>query len=218
MTWFCKKKEKRKKVQLLDLKTVIVKHSEVKPHTEDLISVPFVICIDYKSNQSCIVLSSMSTQQLMTLPGIILFKCYFQFKSTCWIILDFPGMTMVCCPRRAGLLWRGRDAVSREYLGYHQVFCVNSKDAGFYLEVCLLCFSRHNQGLAPTWKEGRFRIWTCPSCSLLEQACIGLQVSIVTYRDIWGASWWTVGSLKQNMLGYLHQGNSVNIWPLTGTQ
>lgn len=83
MTWFCKKKEKRKKVQLLDLKTVIVKHSEVKPHTEDLISVPFVICIDYKSNQSCIVLSSMSTQQLMTLPGIILFKCYFQFKSAC---------------------------------------------------------------------------------------------------------------------------------------
>lgn len=44
----------------------------------------------------------MSTQQLMTLPWIILFKCYFQFKSACWIILDFSGMTMVHCPPEGG--------------------------------------------------------------------------------------------------------------------
>lgn len=67
-------------VQLFYLKIVIVKHLKVKSNTEDLIAMSFVICIDYKSNQSCIVLSSMSTQQLMTLPRIILFKCYFQFK------------------------------------------------------------------------------------------------------------------------------------------
>lgn len=57
---------------------------------------PFVICIDYKGNQSRIVISSMSTQQWMTLPGLILSKCYFQFTSACSISLV---KTMVYCPR-----------------------------------------------------------------------------------------------------------------------
>lgn len=163
-----------------------------------LISMPFVICIDYKSNQSCIVLSSMSTQQLMTLPGIILFKCYFQFKSTCWIILDFAGRTMVCCPRRAGLPWRWRDAVeagSTCSTTRHSTWMRRRQASP---EVCVSCFSRHNQGLAPTQKEGRFRIWM-PPCSLLKLACIVLQDSIVTHWNILGASHWIVGSQKQNM-------------------
>lgn len=105
-----------------------------------LISMPFVICIDYKSNQSCIVLSSMSTQQLMTLPGIILFKCYFQFKSACWIILDFAGRTMVCCPRRAGLPWRWRDAAEAGSTcgRYCQAFHMSEEEAGISWSLCFL--------------------------------------------------------------------------------
>lgn len=69
---------------------------------------------------------------------------------------------------------------SRELLGYHQVFHMNDEEAGIY-RVCIFCFSRHNQGLAATPKEGRFRILTGPSYSLLKLACIGLQDSIATY-------------------------------------
>lgn len=109
-----------------------------------LISMPFVICIDYKSNQSCIVLSSMSTQQLMTLPGIILFKCYFQFQSACWIILDFTGRTMVCCPRRACLLWRWRDAVEAGSTCSTTRCSTWMRRRQASTEVCVSCFFRHN--------------------------------------------------------------------------
>ena len=170
-----------------------------------LISMPFVICIDYKSNQSCIVLSSMSTQQLMTLPGIILFKCYFQFKSACWIILDFTGRTMVYCPRRACLPAVGwRDAVKQGAPAVPPGVPHGWGGGSIYWGSCfMLLRAQLRPGTTP--KEGMFRIRMPSSCCLTTLYClVGFNPYILKHFRSWS---WIVGSQKQNTWGYLHQGN-----------
>ena len=164
---------------------------------------PFVICMDYKGNQSCIVLNSMSTQQLMTWPGIILFKCYFQFKSTCQITLDRPRMTMAYCSQRVVRgPWRRKGRCgSRWHLGTTSCSTWIGRRQGRPPTKMLVFWV--SPGTVKTWhRPGRRagKIWICSSCGLLNLACINLQDSIVPYSDIlvaWNRIWWE----------YLHQGN-----------
>lgn len=74
-------KNKKQESPASRFETTLVKHLEAKSNTKDLIPMPFVICKDDKGNQCRIVLSSMSTQQLMILPGIIPFKRIFHSRA-----------------------------------------------------------------------------------------------------------------------------------------
>lgn len=159
-------------------KTIIVKHLEVKSNTEDLIPMASVVCIEYKRNQSRIVLSSMSTQQWMTFPGIILFKCDFQLKRACWIILDFPGMRMVSCPWRKRLLLEMKGMTPLQGAGVPPSAPQEWWGGKHLLRGMYLGFLQARSSLA----QPRSKTWAHSSCGLLKLACIHLQDSMYTFR------------------------------------